>query len=85
MNASDSGVREATASSNSSEGVAGLSQWKGAGFVVQPRKPLAVVPERNLQTCAVGRARAQQSSGRVEDPEEMPARPRDASADGRGG
>ena len=83
--ASHPGVREATAPCDPARGIAGLPRPEGAGFILQPGSPSAVVPEWGFQAGRVGRADAQQSGGRVENSEKMPAGPRHAPAYGRGG
>ena len=83
--ASYPGVREATAPCDPAGRIAGLPRPEGPGFIFQPGSPSAVVPEWDLQAGHVGRADAQQSGGRVEDSEKMPAGPRSATAGGRGG
>ena len=84
--ASCPGVREASASCDPARGIARLPRPEGAGsYPPASVCPSAVVPEWGFQAGHVGRADSEQSGGRVENSKKMPAGPRDAPADGRGG
>src|SRR5450432_549537 len=83
--ASGAGACENSTSCATARGVAGPPRSKGVGPFVERGFPSAMVPKRDLQTCAVGWTCPEQSGERAKDSEKMSARTNDASTDGRGG